>query len=161
MSQPNGIQKERQVPLQVALIGHVTGVNIVALIKDAEQIGQTLAVKAEVKGREVVALIGDRQTAEEVIESLKRFSDILWPIQPAVENPPPQPREVTLQELLDHGLNGFALAVLVESFGRHPTGLKKPVTFQFRGYKFTVEPAPEEKDNGERTPSTAPAQHGP
>ena len=55
-----------------------------------------------------------------------------------------EPRECTLQELLNHGLNGFAVLLLIESIERHPgKPLLKPLRFQFRGFKFTIEPHPD------------------
>jgi hypothetical protein len=67
-----------------------------------------------------------------------------------------QPREVTLQELLNHGLNGFAVLLLIESIERHPgKPLLKPLRFQFRGFKFTIEPHPELVDQN-ATPAAEP-----
>jgi hypothetical protein len=54
----------------------------------------------------------------------------------------PAAREVSMQELSDCGLNPFAVQLLYESFSRHPRPV--PVTFLFRGVRFSLTMEPED-----------------
>jgi len=49
--------------------------------------------------------------------------------------------EVTMQHLINAGLNAFGLQLFVESIASHKdAGGFKPITFKFRGIKITMEP---------------------
>lgn len=54
------------------------------------------------------------------------------------------PPTVTMQQLLDAKLNGFALELLSESLaGKKDIKTFKPLSCQFRGVLYTFQPAPE------------------
>ena len=49
--------------------------------------------------------------------------------------------EVSMQQLIDAGLNAFGLQLFVESIGDKKDAKEfKPITFKFRGIKITFEP---------------------
>ncbi len=54
--------------------------------------------------------------------------------------PPPIP-DVSMQQLLDAGLNAFGLQLFVESIaGKKDVATFVPFTFRYKGVKITLEP---------------------
>lgn len=54
-----------------------------------------------------------------------------------------QAQEVTMQQLIDSGINAFALQLLVESLlNKEDAQTFAPFTFSFRGILFTLAPDP-------------------
>jgi hypothetical protein len=54
-----------------------------------------------------------------------------------------QAQEVTMQQLIDGGINAFALQLLVESIlAKKDAETFTPFTFSFRGILFTLAPDP-------------------
>jgi hypothetical protein len=58
-------------------------------------------------------------------------------------------REVSIQDLIDAGLNGFALQLLVESIlVKKDAKTFEPFTLSFRGILFTLAPDPHRELDG-------------
>lgn len=59
---------------------------------------------------------------------------------PSVEPAPKSVPHVSMQQLLDTGLNGFGLQLFIESFEKlKPTAQQLPFAFEFRGLRVTFE----------------------
>lgn len=58
--------------------------------------------------------------------------------------------KVTLQQLIDVGLNGFAFQLVAESLAAraNPKDFGPPFRFSYKGLRFTVEPEPGEEIDG-------------
>jgi hypothetical protein len=58
-------------------------------------------------------------------------------------------REVSLQDLIDAGINAFALQLFVESLlAKKDSKTFEPFTFSFRGILFTLAPDPDRPLDG-------------